>query len=283
MNCGHNAQLAALVAAASPGSTVEFSWRNGEGGPWVHNTGPVMTYMAPCGSGGCATYNSTDAEFFKISQLGQDSNGQWAMANLTTGANATLAVTLPTDLPAGEYLIRHELIAMQLGMSPGGAEFYPACVQINLAAPSGTPAPLPSGNLTVTFPGGYTDQDPGILDPDVYNPGSVYVFPGPPVVNDSVTGPTSSDAPTSSTPTDTSSISDVPTPTATSGCGNYNRKKKRVVKRIVRQGPLNKPRSKAGKPPVKRDAGIANPHPGDWKRADVPKNVVRSRVMRGVF
>jgi Auxiliary Activity family 9 (formerly GH61) len=80
MNCGHGAQPASLVADANPGSTIAFSWRNGEGGTWVHNTGPVMTYMAPCGSGGCANFSGEGAQFFKIGQLGQEGDDQhWAM------------------------------------------------------------------------------------------------------------------------------------------------------------------------------------------------------------
>jgi hypothetical protein len=287
MNCGHGATPAALVADANPGSTIAFSWRNGEGGPWVHNTGPVMTYMASCGDSGCANFSGPSAEFFKISELGQQPDGNWTMADLNAGPNATTSVTLPSDLPAGEYLVRHELIAMQLGMSPGGAEFYPACLQIRLAAPNGTAAPLPSGDQVVNFPGGYSDTDPGILDPDIYNPGANYTFPGPPLISSAVTtDPSPSDGPAdpTTTLTPTSSEDNNPSsaaPTATNACGNPNRKKKRhVVKRIIRQGPLIKKRSE-DKPLVKREAvPVPDAHRA---RANYPNNIVRSRVMRGVF
>lgn len=284
LNCGHNAQKAALVADAQPGSVVGFAWANGEGGTWVHNTGPVMTYMASCGDGGCANFDAGNAQFFKIAEQGKKADGTWTMAELNAGPDATTTITLPSDLPAGEYLIRHELIAMQLGMSPGGAEFYPACFQVRLASPSRTAAELPSGSNVVTFPGGYGDSDPGILDADIYNPGHEYVFPGPPVISSEATNPAPSDpsADPSNPPADTASVpsgttptsspaSAAPAPTSGNGCGgNPNRKVKRVVKRIVRQGPLITKK--------KRSVAAA----AHQKRVEQYVPTVNSRVMRGL-
>jgi hypothetical protein len=71
-----------------------------------------------------------------------------------------VTLTLPTNVEPGDYLVRHEIISLRVGGSQ-----------------SGTP------NQTVSFPCAYSDTDPGILDPNVYNPGSPYVFPGPPVSN----------------------------------------------------------------------------------------------------
>lgn len=44
----------------------------------------------------------------------------------------------------------------------GGAEFYPSCTQV-LIGGSGNTQP----DITVSFPGAYHDDDPGIYDPDV--------------------------------------------------------------------------------------------------------------------
>jgi hypothetical protein len=91
---------------------------------------------------------------------------------LANGNPVTLAV--PTQVEPGDYLVRHEIISLQ----NGDAEFYPSCTQIRVGgSQTGTP------NQTVSFPGAYSDTDPGIDDPNVYNPGSRYVFPGPPVSN----------------------------------------------------------------------------------------------------
>jgi hypothetical protein len=93
-----------------------------------------------------------------------------------TGSPVTL--TLPNQVEPGDYLVRHEIISLQLAVSLGGAEFYPSCTQIRVGgSQTGTP------NQTVSFPGAYSDNDPGIYDPNVYNSGSSYVFPGPPVSN----------------------------------------------------------------------------------------------------
>jgi hypothetical protein len=87
-------------------------------------------------------------------------------------------LSLPTDVAPGDYLVRHEIIALHLAQTEGGAEFYPSCTQIRVGgSQTGTP------NQTVSFPGAYSDTDPGIFDPDIYNPGSTYIFPGGPVSN----------------------------------------------------------------------------------------------------
>jgi hypothetical protein len=284
LNCGHSAKLASEVVDASPGSVLKFAWVNGDNGPWVHNTGPVMTYMAPCGASGCASFNSSNAEFFKISELGQMSNGSWYMSDLNSALNATTQATIPNNLPSGEYLVRHELIALQLGMNPGGAEFYPACLQIrlgNTTTVASTSTSLPSGNETVTFPGGYSDTDPGILDPNVYNPGSSYTFPGPPLISAAVTDPSTGSASPSDVPANTSSDNGTPTSSSTAsavptGCG-YANKKKRVVKRVFRRSPL----VNRSTTPVKKQVDGTHIQP-EYRRSNHAQPVVRSRIMRGI-
>jgi hypothetical protein len=290
LSCGSGAQPAALVADANPGSEVGFGWINGEQGPWVHNTGPVLTYMASCGSGSCTTFDSANAEWFKIDQKGRhDGNGAWFMSDYNQDVNSLLSVTLPTNLPAGEYLLRHELIGMHNGLSEGGAEFYPACAQIRLSASSRADAKVPSGSDVVTFPGGYAPLDPGITDPEIYNPGSEYVFPGPPVVNDSEgasgsdtgsTDPVGSDASNPGTPTSSDNAAPTETAGSGSGCGgNSSRKmKKRVVKRIIRQE-VRKLASKA-----KRSSGAKPAQVQAAVKRDVhhPVRNTNSRVMRGL-
>ena len=84
------------------------------------------------------------------------------LSDYATVNGQPVSVTLSNDIAPGQYLIRHEIIALHLAVSPGGAEFYPSCTQVNIGG-SQTGQP----NQTVTFPGGYTDTEPGILDPDV--------------------------------------------------------------------------------------------------------------------
>ncbi|KAI8969698.1 glycosyl hydrolase family 61-domain-containing protein [Trametes punicea] len=176
--CGLSAQVAELVVPANPGSAVAFQWSGGDHQKWPHNTGPLMTYMAKCGSTTCDKYNSTDAQWFKIDQAGKkpDDQSQWVQQDVMNGDSYT--VTLPQNLPPGDYLIRHEIIALHLAVTMGGAEFYPSCTQVRVGG-SGTGSP---SNLA-TFPGAYHDDDPGIYDPNVFDPESPYTFPGPPISN----------------------------------------------------------------------------------------------------
>ncbi|KAJ8453893.1 hypothetical protein ONZ51_g13343 [Trametes cubensis] len=180
MFCGLDAQLAELVVPANPGSSVAFQWSGGDHQKWPHNTGPLMTCMAKCEGTTCDKFNSTNAQWFKIDQAGKDpkDSSQWLQQDIMNGDSYT--VTLPQDLPPGDYLIRHEIIALHLAVTMGGAEFYPSCTQVRVGG-SGTGTPA----NTVTFPGAYhdDDDDPGIFDPTVFDVGSKYVFPGPPISN----------------------------------------------------------------------------------------------------
>ncbi|KAF9232370.1 glycoside hydrolase family 61 protein [Melanogaster broomeanus] len=214
MNCGMDAALAADVANANPGSQLQVYWVGGSTGDsnWPHNVGPIMHYMTKC-TGSCSSYDSTNAEWFKISELGvEDDDTTWYQANIMAGQPANVAI--PSNIDPGEYLLRSELISLQNAMSVGGAEFYPACIQLNIGG-SGTGAATSSEECT--FPGCYSDTDPGIYDPNVYNPPLTYTFPGPPVAafvgGDASSGgtqPSGSGSGSSSTPTSGSS----PSPTS---------------------------------------------------------------------
>ncbi|KAL4063410.1 glycosyl hydrolase family 61-domain-containing protein [Scleroderma yunnanense] len=216
LNCGQAAQLAALVADANPGSQFQFWWNGGDGSPWPHNTGPLMTYMASCVNTTCDQYDSTNAMWFKIMETGlQPGNMTWYQQNLMDGSPTN--VTIPSDLAPGQYLIRHEIIALHLATQLGGAEFYPSCTQVNIL---GNQTGTPTSNEEVTFPGGYSDTDPGIYDPTVFNTPVQYTFPGPPVATLVTDGssPSSAGTPTSSYPSSipSSGTSTNPAPSSTS-------------------------------------------------------------------
>ncbi|KAI9567884.1 glycoside hydrolase family 61 protein [Boletus coccyginus] len=219
LNCGQDAQKADLVANANPGSRLQFLWLDGDGTNWPHNTGPLMTYMASCGDTTCDQYNSTDAEWFKIDETGlEPGNVTWYQQNIMNRGPAN--VTIPSTLQSGQYLIRHEIIALHLATTVGGAEFYPSCTQVNVG---GSQVGMASASEEVTFPGGYSDTDPGIYDPSVFNTPTQYTFPGPPVAafvsgtstsgSSSSTKSASSSAPTSSAP----SASSTPTSAGSGG------------------------------------------------------------------
>ncbi|EIM92983.1 uncharacterized protein STEHIDRAFT_47129 [Stereum hirsutum FP-91666 SS1] len=176
LNCGLDAQLASEVADANSGSTVVFQWTDGPDN-WPHEVGPLMTYMAMCEDTTCDQYNSTNAAWFKIDQVGLKSDDStWYQAEIMQGKS--FSVSLPDNLAPGDYLIRHEIIALHLADSEGGAEFYPSCTQVRIGG-SGTGTP----DSTVAFPGAYNDDDPGIYDPTIFNGNQIYIFPGPDISN----------------------------------------------------------------------------------------------------
>ncbi|KAG9311214.1 glycoside hydrolase family 61 protein [Chiua virens] len=139
----------------------KFCGKTGDGTNWPHNTGPLMTYMASCGNTTCDQYDSTYAEWFKIEETGlEPGNTTWYQQNIMNGQPAN--VTIPSTLQSGQYLIRHEIIALHLATTIGGAEFYPSCTQVNVG---GSQVGMATASEEVTFPGGYSDTDPGIYDP----------------------------------------------------------------------------------------------------------------------
>ncbi|KEP52588.1 glycoside hydrolase family 61 protein [Rhizoctonia solani 123E] len=140
-----------ITVPVPAGGKVEFLWNS-----WpLGHYGPVINYMAKC-PGSCSTWKGdTGTPWFKISQETY-ANGQWAADKLAKN-NATWAVNIPKNLAAGEYLLRHEIIALHGGSSIGGAQFYPVCAQITV---TGGGSASPSG---LRFPGAYSATDPGIL------------------------------------------------------------------------------------------------------------------------
>jgi len=216
LNCGQDAQKASLVASANPGSQLQFLWLDGDGTDWPHNIGPIMTYMASCVNTTCDQYDPTNAEWFKIEETGlEPGNITWYQQNIMNGSPAN--VTIPSTLQSGQYLIRHEIIALHLATTVGGAEFYPSCTQVDVG---GSQVGMASASEEVTFPGGYSDTDPGIYDPTIFDTPIQYIFPGPPVASfitgTSTSGSSSSTGSGSTAPT-SSSPSTSPTATSTGG------------------------------------------------------------------
>lgn len=178
VNCGNGATPASLVLDANPGSKLTFNWRAADGSKWPHNTGPILTYMASCGNTTCDKFDPINAKWFKIKQEGRKSNGDWQQVDLFNGGVSNASI--PDTLAPGNYMVRHEIIALHLATSFGGAEFYEGCIQLRVGGDQ-TGAPQPSD--FVSLPGAYSDNDPGIFDPNAFDAGSPYVFPGPPVTN----------------------------------------------------------------------------------------------------
>jgi len=83
-------------------------------------------------------------------------------------------VKIPADLAPGDYLLRAEAIALHAAGPGGGAQHYMTCYQLSVTG-SGSANPP-----TVSFPGAYKANDPGIAV-SIHGVMSSYAVPGPAV------------------------------------------------------------------------------------------------------
>ncbi|ESK95764.1 endoglucanase ii [Moniliophthora roreri MCA 2997] len=158
--------------------------------------GPLIVYLAQVGS---ATQTSvTGLKWFKIYEDGL-SGGTWGVDRLVAN-KGKMSFTIPSCIPAGQYLLRVEIIALHGASSYPGAQFYMECAQLEITGGGNTsPANI------VSFPGAYKGSDPGITI-NIYQNLQSYKIPGPSVFSCSgnntpvTTGGGSSPNPTTSAP-----------------------------------------------------------------------------------
>lgn len=168
--CNKNAKAAALTAPINAGDKVLLDWTTW---PDSHK-GPVMTYLADC-DGECSSATPSSLKWFKINHAGYDASSKtWASDTLIKNNNSW-TVTIPSKLKSGNYLLRHEILALHSAGSSGGAQFYPMCANLKVSG-SGSATP----DSTVSFPGAYKADDAGILV-NIYNGLTSYTIPGPAV------------------------------------------------------------------------------------------------------
>ncbi|KAL8861020.1 MAG: hypothetical protein Q9178_002533 [Gyalolechia marmorata] len=211
--CHKDATPGALSATVAAGSTVQLQWSEW---PESHH-GPVMDYLANC-NGDCSSVDKTGLKFTKIDEEGlieyTSMPGRWASDKLLA-ANNSWTVTIPKNVAPGNYVLRHEIIALHSANNPDGAQNYPQCVNLEITG-SGTDE-LTSGTLGTEL---YKPDDAGIFV-NIYEKLTTYAIPGPKLYSgaspssgtpstdsgeyaspsSSATSPSSSPEETSSTPT----------------------------------------------------------------------------------
>ncbi|ESK89694.1 glycoside hydrolase family 61 protein [Moniliophthora roreri MCA 2997] len=178
ISCNNNGQPSGsqLTATVKAGDSITAFWSQ-----WTHKEGPVTVYMASCG-GSCASANSNSLKWFKIAETGLKSgtvgNGVWGNTDVMNTLKYT--TTIPKALADGEYLIRHELLALHQANTP---QFYPECGQLKVTGGGGK---TPSGSYLVSLPGAFSMSDPGV-NINIYDASqqtnTVYKVPGPAVWN----------------------------------------------------------------------------------------------------
>jgi len=218
ITCGAGAKNAAVVAPITAGSKLTLQWVAHPNQAWPHEMGPLITYMAKVPAGQTADkFDASKGDFFKVQQTGQEGKG-WALAKqMKLGTNYD--VTVPKAIENGDYIMRHEIIALHLADKKGGAEFYTSCFQLRVTGGTGSGAVTP----TAKFPGAYSATDPGIFAPKVFDSGFKYQFPGPAIpkfaAGAGVASSSNSTTPSnSSASTEPSATVSEPAPEATDDC-----------------------------------------------------------------
>lgn len=190
--CRQGSEAAQNYGQIAAGGEARFYWTsddkeiNPDGWAESHR-GPVITYIAPC-NGECTNVDKTALKWTKIAEAGVVSgtanvNGVWATDKLRENGGWNSA-TIPSDLAAGKYVIRNELIALHRAHL-SEPEFYMQCGNIEVTG--GGSNALDNSGVVASELYSYDDN---IFGFDVYNGGSetTWEIPGPPLYQGSSAG-----------------------------------------------------------------------------------------------
>ncbi|KAF1961565.1 glycoside hydrolase [Byssothecium circinans] len=171
-NGGIDADVMSATSTLSvkPGDQIGFRIRDSFSHPGV-----MQVYMSKA-PGKVVDYKG-DGNWFKVYSLTTSNLTSdpilWAPFINNSGIQ-NFTFTLPSGLPAGQYLMRAEGLALHSAGSFAGAQFYIGCAQLEVTGGgNGSPGP------TVKFPGAYTGNEPGILVNMYWPPLRSYTTPGP--------------------------------------------------------------------------------------------------------
>ncbi|KAK4233244.1 glycoside hydrolase [Achaetomium macrosporum] len=171
---------AKLSATAAPGDEVTAIWQQ-----WTHSQGPIIVWMYKC-PGAFSSCDGSGQGWFKIDEAGFHGDGTkvfldtespsgWDIAKLV-GGNKRWTSKIPQGLAPGNYLIRHELIALHQANAP---QFYPECAQITV---TGSGTAQPDASYKTAIPGYCKDSDSNIkFNINNHALPQTYTIPGPPV------------------------------------------------------------------------------------------------------
>ncbi|KAI6778683.1 uncharacterized protein J7T54_007624 [Emericellopsis cladophorae] len=169
--CHRGSENAGGYAEIAAGDSLFVQWNTW---PESHK-GPIIDYLANCGDEGCASVDKNTLEFFKIAEAGliDGSSAPLTMADSLLEENGMgWMVTIPADLAPGNYVLRHEIIALHSGGDLNGAQNYPQCFSLKV---TGSGSAQPEGVLGTQL---YTAEDEGIHF-NIYSPADSYPIPGP--------------------------------------------------------------------------------------------------------
>lgn len=177
MRCNSGGLLASTMAKTStytvaPGDNVGFTIDAA-----ISHPGPLSVWMSKAPDGTTADEYDGSGDWFKIYELTTyeitSAGLQWATYIPGTSGIQNFTVDIPSELPAGDYLLRGEHIALHAAEEFEGAQYYIGCAQLSVTGSgSGSPSPVSS------IPGQYTGYEAGLII-DIYYPiPTNYTAPG---------------------------------------------------------------------------------------------------------
>ncbi|KAI0126700.1 glycosyl hydrolase family 61-domain-containing protein [Xylariales sp. AK1849] len=177
MRCNSGGLLAATMAKTStytvaPGDNVGFTINAA-----ISHPGPLSVWMSKAPDGTAANAYDGSGDWFKVYELTYteiNSEGiQWASYPSGTSGLTNFTLDIPTDLPAGDYLMRAEHVALHAASTFGGAQYYMGCAQLSVTGDGvGNPGP------TTSIPGQYTGYEAGLIINIYYPIPTNYTAPG---------------------------------------------------------------------------------------------------------
>jgi hypothetical protein len=174
----------AFTCPATPGDKLTFEWRL-----WANLEEPGS--IDPSHKGPCAVYAKQVADmsttaaagagWFKLWEEGyDDATGKWCTEKLIDDGGL-MSVQVPAALPAGNYLFRPELLALQNVPDANDPQFYTGCAQIQVqggtTGGAATTLDVPA-EYSVSIPGHVKVGEPSVTF-DIYAPVFPYPMPGP--------------------------------------------------------------------------------------------------------
>ena len=177
--CHLNGENAPAYVEIAAGDSAYIQWNE-----WPDShSGPIIDYLASCGDVGCDEVDKTDLEFFKIAEKGLiNADGidfgkpaRFATDELLENGVGWM-VKIPDSIAPGNYVLRHEIIALHSGNEDNGAQAYPQCLNLLI---TGSGSDKPQGVKGTAL---YSRSDKGILY-DLYNKQTTYPIPGPKLIS----------------------------------------------------------------------------------------------------
>lgn len=156
------------------GSVITLQWTDW---PESHK-GPVFDHLANC-NGPCETVNKNNLRFFKIDGAGLTTPPSTYAGDVLIQNSDQWSVRIPANIRAGNYVLRHEILALHGGNQPNGAQSYPQCINLEI---TGSGSSNPSGTAGTAL---LNANDPGVVF-NIHLPAQNYVVPGGPIVDGGV-------------------------------------------------------------------------------------------------